>query len=179
MSDRPTNRIQLTQQFVKECFDYANGDLIWRNRPVKHFRDEWAQKVFNNRQAGTKAGSATAGYLMVNFYFGKISAHRLVFLWHHGQLPVTVDHIDGNPMNNRIENLRPATHAENSRNCGISVANTSGVRGVSFHKPTRKWAAHIRAEGKMKHLGLFVSLDDAAAARRAAEQAYYGGFARG
>jgi hypothetical protein len=179
MTDRLKSRELLTQTYALECFEYRDGELFWRTRPATHFVDVWRQRIFNSRQAGTKAGSICSGYLMVNFGFGKVSVHRLVYLMHHGNLPKEIDHIDGNKTNNKIENLRVATHSQNLRNVGISSANTSGHKGVSLHKASGKWAAHIRVDGKMMHLGLFSCAKDAAAARRDAEIVHYGRFRRG
>lgn len=83
-----------------------------------------------------------------------------------------VDHINGNPLDNRRSNLRLASVAENSRNHGISKRNTSGVRGVSWHKGKRKWAAAITI-----HLGYFDNLEDAQIARERAESEFWGEFA--
>lgn len=97
---------------------------------------------------------------------------------------IHVDHIDRDPLNNRRDNLRFCTHAENLRNCKLRVTNTSGVRGVakltgSRISPTQKerWRAKIAINGKHIHLGCFDTKDEAVAARLAAEQKYFGEFA--
>lgn len=174
-----TDRSSITQEFVRECFDYEGGVLVWRNRPAHHFQDIWRQRIFNTRQASTKAGSIVNGYMMVNFVGRRMAVHRLVFLWHHGFLPKEIDHINRNPLDNRIENLRAATHAQNCRNRGLYASNTSGFKGVSFHKTTGKWIAGIRANGKWTHLGLFESAETAAERRRQAEIDLFGEFANG
>jgi hypothetical protein len=173
MTDRDSDLLQ----YVTESFVYADGALIWKERPVHHFVDEWRQRIFNSRQAGSEAGAVWNGYRMVNFKRRKLGVHRIVFLMHHGYLPAEVDHIDGNSLNNRIENLRAATHQENTYNRGTYKNNTSGRKGVSWHKPTSKWAAGIRENGKWKHLGLFESFDAAVACRTSAELVVYGEFA--
>lgn len=66
-----------------------------------------------------------------------------------------VDHINGNPLDNRRANLRVCTQTENKRNRGAQINNNSGFKGVSFHKQRRKWAAQVTADGKQKYLGLF------------------------
>ena len=83
-------------------------------------------------------------------------AHRLIFLFHHGYLPEFLDHIDGNKINNRVENLRPATKSQNMSNRGKQANNTSGFKGVSFIKADNKYEAWIQVNGKKKHLGRFV-----------------------
>ena len=179
MTERVSSRDEITQQFVAECFDYIDGALIWKERPLHHFINANHQRVFNKRQGGTIAGTNVSGYIMVRFRFGKIGAHRLIFMLHHGFFPAVVDHINGNPLDNRIENLRAATHSQNMRNVTLSKANSSGQKGVAFHKSTGKWIAYVRVNGKMKHLGIFKTVGEAADARRSAEATYYEGFSRG
>ncbi len=179
MTDRPTCRAQITKQFLLECFDYKEGRLYWRHRPEKHFVDEWRQKIFNKNLGGKQAGCETNGYMMVRFSFGKVLVHRIVYLMHHGVMPPEIDHINGDTRDNRIENLREATHSQNCCNSKLSSANTSGAKGVSFHKPTGKWSAQIRVKGKLTHLGLFPSIVMAAEARKMAEIEHYGEFRRG
>lgn len=89
-----------------------------------------------------------------------------------------VDHIDGDGLNNRCANLRLATRSENNRNSRRHKDNTSGFKGVSWHKRGQKWQARIEVDGRTLYLGLFV--DPAAAARMydVAALAYHGEFAR-
>ena len=87
-----------------------------------------------------------------------------------------VDHINHDRTNNHILNLRWATHTENSQNISIKSNNTSGTTGVSFYKKTQKWLAHIQADGRNIHLGLFVRIEDAIVARQNAEIYHFGEF---
>jgi hypothetical protein len=175
-----TNKqFELTDSFMRECFNYVDGLLIWKERPKSHFVDAWRQKIFNSRQAGKTAGSQHDGYWSVTFSGARVGNHRIVFLLHHGFLPEEVDHIDGNPGNNKIENLRAATHSQNLKNMKHSIANTSGRKGVYLNKKTGRWRASIRVSGKLKHLGLFKEYSDAVATRAAAEKEHYGEFNRG
>ena len=89
--------------------------------------------------------------------------HRLVaiaFLENPDNKP-KVDHIDNNPANNNVKNLRWATSSDNSCNRGKQKNNTSGFKGVAFHKPTNKYRAQININGKKKHLGLFKTAENA------------------
>lgn len=167
----------LTKEYLNETFSYVDGELFWKARPVHHFKTEWAQKVFNSRQANTKAGTVLHGYTQVGFAFGKLAAHRIIFVMHHGYAPEEVDHIDGNPSNNLLSNLRAVTHGQNMINAKTSARNTSGYKGVYWHKTTNKWSASIRHNCKLKHLGLFVDIEDARAARKLAESQFHGEFA--
>ena len=88
-----------------------------------------------------------------------------------------VDHIDRDPLNNRRENLRLATGSENMRNLVKHKDNTSGYKGVYFHKGTRKWQAKIAVNHKQIHLGLFDTPEAAAAAYDTAALVLHGTFA--
>lgn len=87
------------------------------------------------------------------------------------------DHVNGNTLDCRRANLRPATHQQNMQNRKRSVRNKSGVLGVHWIKSKQKWRVRIRVEGKTRDLGDFKSLDHAAEVRRKAEVKYYGEFA--
>lgn len=167
----------MTVEFLKESFDYVDGVLYWKFRPLHHFKNEWSQKISNSRQAGSRAGTVQNGYTQIKCKFGKVGAHRIIFCMEHGFFPEEVDHIDGNPSNNRIENLRASTHKQNSTNMKKPSRNTSGVKGVSFHKTTGKWMPTIRADGKMKYLGIYRTIEEALVVRKQAEKEHYGEFA--
>jgi len=89
-----------------------------------------------------------------------------------------VDHINGNGLDNRRANLRPATGIENRRNRRRSRKNTSGYAGVSWDKVNRKWYAYITADGRMRALGRFDTAEEAALARDRAALELHGEFAR-
>jgi len=103
--------------------------------------------------------------------------HRLVFLLHNGWLPDEIDHKDNDASNNRIENLRAATRAENQWNTRKRADNSSGVKNVVWYAPTKRWTAQIRVNGQRKRLGYFRNIEDAAAAVNAAQKAMHGTFA--
>lgn len=87
-----------------------------------------------------------------------------------------IDHFNRNKLDNRKSNLRPITHKQNMLNRSIAVNNTSGVTGVSFNKSHNKWYANISENGNRHSLGYFDNFDDAVAARKAAEEKYFGGY---
>jgi hypothetical protein len=107
--------------------------------------------------AGTVAGSKhDGGYLTI--WIGKAhKAHRLAWFYVHGRWPIAcIDHIDGNRANNRIANLREATHADNAQNIRRAYSNniSSGLLGVYWHA-AGKWQAKITVNGRAKSLGLY------------------------
>lgn len=87
------------------------------------------------------------------------------------------DHKNHNTLDNRKENLRPATPSENAQNKSIQKNNTSGVIGVSYDKSCNKWRAYIRDNKKAKYVGYCDNKNDAIIARLEAEAKYYGEFA--
>lgn len=162
------------------------GRLFWIKREAKWFRDDakWtADQVcrrFNTKYAGTEAFTAlTAGYPSGNLLGHKFQAHRVIWALFFGEWPVDeIDHIDGNRANNCIRNLRQATRSQNGINTRLKSDNTSGLKGVSWHKAAGKWSAEIHCNKKKSYLGLFNTKDEAFAAYTAAALTLHGEFAR-
>lgn len=104
----------------------------------------------------------------------KYQLHRILVALREGReiSELQVDHIDGNGLNNRSDNLRLVTNQENTKNRKLNSNNLSGYSGVYWNKACQKWRACIKADGKLKHLGLFDKLEDAVAARQQAEIKY-------
>ncbi len=140
---------------------------------------EFRWKVAKGRmQPGDTTGSDNGnGYLIIWIDGQRYRAHRLAWLYHYGQWPVAdIDHVNGDPTDNRIENLRECTDRENSRNRGPWKRNQSGLKGV--HAQNGKWRAQITADGEKIDLGTFSSREEAHAAYREAARKYHGDFAR-
>ncbi len=87
-----------------------------------------------------------------------------------------IDHKDRDGLNNCKENLRPATAAQNAANYRRTSVSTSVFRGVSWHKRRNKWVAHIKVDGRQKHLGVFDDEFEAALAWNTAAVAVWGEF---
>jgi hypothetical protein len=104
--------------------------------------------------------------------------HRLVLTTfiENTESKACVDHINNIKHDNRLENLRYATHAENSRNARLSIKNTSGYKGVSYNKFRKLWRAHIRIDGVQICLGYFDTVEKAAEARIARANEVFGIF---
>lgn len=155
----------ITQELVKEYFKYKNGVLIWK---IKRRSDN----------KGDTAGDLNGqGYFRIMLNCKRYLIHRLIFLYHHGYLPRFIDHIDGNPSNNKIENLRECSSRQNQFNSKTRKDNTSGVKGVHWKKGIKKWVAQISVNGKYKNLGSFSDIKDAESAVRKARIASHGEFA--
>ena len=87
-----------------------------------------------------------------------------------------VDHIDTNRANNNVSNLRWATPSENNYNASISKNNTSGIKGLSWHKKSNKWEVNITHKGKKYHLGLFSDKNEAIKVRQLKANELFGDF---
>lgn len=117
-------------------------------------------------------GISPQGYRQIGVYGRTYPAHRLAWLLTYGVWPADdIDHINRNRDDNRITNLRLATRSENLHNTGAQPNNTSGHKGVNWHKRACKWEARICVHRKQKHLGFYANIEDAINARRAAENA--------
>ena len=103
------------------------------------------------------------GYARRNIYLNGKQSTWLIYWSVVGKPPrgLTVDHINGNTLDNRRENLRVCTRSENQRNRGKIKNSTSGFKGVSWHKNVGKWQASIGIAGIMKYLGLFTNPEEA------------------
>lgn len=163
---------------LREMFDlnYETGQLTWRERPLHHFCHDKEKRRWNTRYAG-KDICRTSGakddawtYLTVNINATKFWAHRIVWALVHGHWPDgTIDHIDGDTLNNRPGNLRDVPEVYNFRNQKLRATNTSGVMGVTWSKIRSRWVARINDGKERRFLGKFERFDDAVAARKAAE----------
>jgi hypothetical protein len=144
----------LTQQRLQELLKYDPETGVFTNRVTRNGR----AKVDDN------AGYVNAlGYVVIQIDGKKLHAHRLAWLYMHGHWPINqIDHINRNPTDNRICNLRDVTASENAHNISFSKRNTSGVRNVVWSKKNKKWQAQIMVNNKYKYLGLFDELTQAA-----------------
>lgn len=109
---------------------------------------KFSHKVNSNiRKIGDSAGwKSNEGYIRLMSGKVKLSAHRLAYYIMEGSLPDCIDHINGIRDDNRWINIRGCTNGENSRNRGMSKANTSGYRGV-FKRKGGKWRVCITTKG--------------------------------
>jgi hypothetical protein len=140
---------ELTQERLKEVFDYSDGKLVCK--VARSFL-----------KVGDVAGyQRKDGYVYICVDKKIYLAHRLVFMFFNGYFPKEIDHINNKKNDNRIENLREITHLQNQWNHPKKSSNTSGFIGVDLCKRTGKWRAQIRQDSKKKHLGLFLTAKEA------------------
>lgn len=156
-----------TQDELKKIFDYhPDGTLTWKIHSGKS-------------KIGKPAGVVNPnGYLRTGFNKKIYANHRLIYMLHHGNLPEMVDHIDGNPLNNRIENLRPANKYQNQQNQKLTSRNSSGFKNVGFCNQTKKWVVSIRINNKPKTIGRFSDIELADLVAQECRSLYHGEYAR-
>ena len=160
--------------YIREALDYdpETGLLTWRVRPKHHFKGTKGYNLWKARFAGNPPGSIDAkGYLRVTIDGKAFRAHRLAWALANGEHPShEIDHINGNPLDNRLVNLRAAKAMDNARNRSLRVDNKHGVPGLLWWEDRQKWSASIGVGGgKAKSLGFYETKDEAIAARRGAE----------
>lgn len=176
-------RIVPTPEQLRELlrYDPDTGKLFWKERPAVDFKNSRLCNSWNARFAGKEAFTADngKGYLCSFIFKMPMKAHRVAWAIHYGEWPPGhIDHINRIKSDNRISNLRIATIAENQWNTSTSLANTSGLKGVSWSASQKKWRARISVRGVMVWLGYFESKDEAHAAYCEAAKKYHGEFAR-
>ena len=162
----------ITQAILKDNlhYDQDTGVFTWQRRVTGN----WSA-ARNGRSAGCV--KRTTGYVYIGINGKTYLAHRLAWLYVHGVFPPDhTDHVNGCRTDNRIENLRPATVSENMFNSGKPTSNSSGVKGVTWHKQRRKWMAQGKIRGKSIYIGLFNSFTDATDARRKFALSHHGDF---
>ena len=150
----------ITQEKVKELFDYRDGALFWK-------------KADRSRKMGVRAGSGDT-YRRITIMKTPYQESHLVWLYHYGVLPKDqIDHINGIADDNRIENLRECDQSENNQNRVTPKNNKSGQVGVQWCKQKQRWWVRIQTNGKRVHLGYFKELQDAVAAYEIGKVTYH------
>lgn len=159
--------MNVTQQYLKEALIYSpsSGEFVWKKRPLSHFKSSRAHKAWNSRLFGKRAEHLDSrGHLQIKINGKKYGAHRLAFLYVTGSVPKTVDHIDRNKTNNAFENLRECNRSQNAAN--------RSAKGVYLTK-SKKWRAQICVNYKIKHLGTFLTKNEAESTYRQAHKKYF------
>ena|ERR1035437_9624291 len=125
---------------------------------------------------------STKGYACRTKRIGLRKFNKKITFWMHREVLKTpdnfqTDHINGNKLDNRRENLRTANNSQNHGNISLLKSNTSGYKGVSFDKSRKLWEAYISINDKKKHLGRFSTPESAALAYNKAAREYFDEFA--
>lgn len=174
-------RKPLTAELIRSLMDYDpdTGLLTWKYRPPEMFPEnarssqETLAAAWNAKNAGKEACACVDdGYKHGGLFYNKLRAHRAAWAIMTGKMPKgQIDHINGNGTDNRWENLRLVSGAENARNQKLHVTNTSGHAGVSWCRERRKWIAYYWNGHNNIRLGQYDDVEEAAKAARAKREA--------
>jgi len=151
----------LTQERLKQVLQYDEETGIFT----------WLISPRNNVPFGSIAGQIdNKGYVRIIYQRKLYLGHWLAWFFVYNKWPDNeIDHINGNPTDNRIANLRDVTRKQNMENKKIYKTNKSGYSGVTWHSRDKKWNVRIGHYGKRISLGYFDNLNDAISARIKAE----------
>ncbi len=171
--------IEFTDKYLNECFSYdpESGVLSWIDRPLSHFKNSHSRQVFITRCSGKRVGSIKLGdsgkrYWIMHYHGRMLRVHRMIWRIVTGKFPKDqIDHINGDGIDNRWENLREVTHFENCRNVKMMPSNKSGMSGVSETK-NGSWRVEIGNKGESVKFGRFKDKFEAFCARKSAENKY-------
>ncbi len=158
---------ELTQEHLKSILNYdqETGHFMWI-------------KAGHGVKIGRIAGSRCNNYIHIVIKGRRYYAHRLAWFYMTGKWPTNqIDHKNGIKNDNKWKNIREATASENGMNKGPLKNNTSGHKGVSWHKASKKWASVISINHNNKILGFFDDPEKAAQVYRDAAEKYHGEFA--
>lgn len=144
--------IPLTPEWaaVPNVWEYRNDGLYWlikcgRGISVKHPGDK------------VVVAPDSLGYEYVTWERKHYAIHRVVFLLNHGWLPDCIDHIDGNPTNNNISNLRAATRLQNQHNRRVNSKSKTGIKNVHPHQG--KWIVRFSIKGRTTRFGCYEDIE--------------------
>lgn len=147
-----------------------------RVRELLSYNPETGEFHWNPRPAGALNVN---GYKQISVDGQIIYAHRLAWLLTYGSWPEDlIDHRDCNRSNNKLANLRQATSRQNGANKSMQKNNTSGAKGVHFHKRRGKWQVNVSRFNKGLHGGYFDSKEEAIAAYAKLSAEHFGEFSR-
>ena len=145
----------MNQKYLRDIFDYhPSGRLIHKKRRpgcTVGKMVEGSVRKDGRRRIDILRDGKRKSYLH----------YRLIYLWHHGYLPEQIDHINRDPSDDRIENLRETDHVRNAHNANLSKRNSSGHTGVS--PESGKWRVRVYYKGKNHNGGLIADFDEACA----------------
>ena len=159
--------MELNQELLCLLFTYNpdTGSLI--NKVPRGTKARIGEKAGSLTVCGP--GNSKKTYIKVSVAGKRMYVHRVIWIMVTGETPKCIDHIDGDGLNNRWDNLRNVTHRINCKNQKIHTTNTSGTSGVTYRKESDRWRARIMVDDKMINLGTFKDKTEAIEARKKAE----------
>jgi len=157
----------ITQELALKLFDYKDGCLYWKAMPYKR-----------NDLIGTEAGTLDGNRRQITINKKHYKTHRIIFLMFYGYMPKEIDHIDGNPLNNNLENLRIASRSEQICNTKLRKSSKSGVKGVSWDSNRKKWVVVVNKNNTTVYRSRFDNIELAELVAIEARDKYHSSFAR-
>ena len=170
-----------SQEYLRACFEYRDGWLFWKRRPVEHFVTQDACTKWGNKMTGKKAGHKSSDGKYIKITLGKTDfyAQRIIWTWCYGTIPpgMEMDHIDGNGLNNKIENLRLATIGQNAINKSFKRKKKSNLpKGITMDG--KLYRARVVLNRKVCFRGWFKTQEEAEKAYQTEAAKIHGEFAR-
>ena len=152
-------------------YEPDSAKLFWLPRSLAICKDDRYRRAWNSRNANKEAFTSinSDGYKSGSIFGISCKAHRVIWAISHSYWPDVIDHIDGDTLNNRLDNLRSVTQHDNCRNTARHKNNNTGVSGVSWHSRNETWCVYVTINKKRKHIGSFNLFELACEARRSAE----------
>jgi hypothetical protein len=174
------------QEYLRECFEYnpETGGLRWKERPRHHFVSDRNWNQTNSKSAGKIVGwqqkDKRNDYTCLRTQIDGIAylVSRVIIKLVYDMEFEDVDHAKDSPLNNRLENLRPCTHAENGRNKRMSKTNVSGYKGVHYCQVRKGYVAQISIARKGTIIGPFATAEEAHTVYCELATRFHGEFAR-
>ena len=161
--NKKISRNEISIERLKFLFSYKDGNII-RN----------VAKPPNTKRGDVAGTLNDSGYLLVNVDGNSIRVHKIIWAIHYNEWPkLEIDHINGIRSDNRIENLRLASHSENAQNSFVRCTSRTGIKGVRLRDDTGKYHAYIQINKKIIDLGCYDKIKDAVSARKQAEIKYH------
>lgn len=162
----------ITQERLRELLDYDPVTGFFTRRVRTSNRIKVGQVAGGNRICNGRP------YRVICLEGKSYFAHRLAWLYVHGEWPDYIDHMNGQGRVNAIENLRDCSQTQNGANKVRPLNNTSGFKGVTFDRQRNQWRSQIQFKRKHKTLGLFDRVEDAARAYDSEALRLFGMFAK-
>lgn len=168
---------KIDQEFLKNNYDYRDDGNLIRKYSGMGNGNAAGIAIGARKEMPAIESNRNKRYVSAKILGKTYRLHQLIFLFHRGYMPMQLDHINNDSRDNRIENLREATASENACNRKTFKNNTSGVKGVSWHKKHSKWMVYIDFNKKRKTVGYFDDVELAELASVEARNKYHGQFA--
>ena len=163
----------LNKELLNEYFEYSDGELYW-----KKLFDNRNQVKLNDNAGHIHKSPNKISYKRITFLKKRYFVHQLVFMMFNGYIPKQIDHIDGNGLNNKIENLREVTSQQNCLNRRLRKDNKIGFKNIYWRNDSKKWRVTLSVNGKNKDFGSYFDIEIAKFIAETMRHKYHKEFSR-